>query len=124
MSILSFEDITKLINAGKPKWVKEACEYHEKLDVHVNGDDVDEYLERINNYENPRQYELRKKFATSNKFVFENLLRPIDKIFSAKGGNRTYLTSTKQKDILLKTKLADIQYGYSISDWIQKIQTA
>lgn len=122
MTILSIEDIANIINAGKPEWVKEACEYRTKLNVHINGDDVDEYLESINHYENARQYELRKKFATSNKYVFENLLRPIDKIFSAKGGNKTYLASTTKQQLTLKDKLSNIESGYSIQDWIQKIQ--
>jgi len=122
MSVLSFEDIKTLINQGKPKWIKEACVQHETLNVHINGDDVVEYLAKVGHYENERQYQLRKDFATSNKFVFENLLRPVDKIFSAKGGNRTYSASTKSKEQQLKTKLSDVEYGYSITDWIQKIQ--
>lgn len=122
MAVLSIEDIKVLIKKGQPHWIKEACEDHRKLDVHINGEDVAEYLESVNNYENARQYELRKKFATSNKFVFENLLRPIDKIFSAKGGNKTISASTKSKEQLLKGKISEIQYGYSVTDWIQKIQ--
>jgi len=122
MAVLSIEDIKVLIKKGKPEWIKEACEDHKKLNVHINGDDVAEYLESVNNYENARQYDLRKKFATSNKFVFENLLRPIDKIFSAKGGNKTVSASTKSKEQLLKDKISEIQYGYSVTDWIQKIQ--
>ena len=122
MSVLTLDQIAKLIKQGRPKWVKEAQEYRHKLHVHIDGDDVAEYLNQVAHYENERQYQLRKNFVTSNKFVFENLLRPVDKIFSAKGGNKTYATSTTAKENLLKSKIAEIESGYSVTDWIQKIQ--
>lgn len=122
MSVLQFSEIEQLIKAGRPDWIKQAQKESTVLNVHVNGVGVAEYLNRVNHYENPRQYQLRKDFATSNKYVFENILRPVDKVFSAKGGNKIYKTSTDSKQKQLSKVLSNIDYGYSISDWIQKVQ--
>lgn len=121
--VLTEDQIKELIRAGEPKWIDEARKQHEKLEVHINGCDVAEYLQSINHYENARQYELRKTFATSNKYVFANLLRPVDKIFSAKGGNKTVSASTRAKEEKLKGYLSEVSPGYSITDWIQKVQS-
>lgn len=122
MSLLTIEDIQEIIDAGRPDWIKLAEKKWTTLNVHINGIGTAEYLDRVTHYENTRQFQLRRDFATSNKFVFENLLRPVDKIFSAKGGNRVYEASTNEKEKLLKDKLSNISEGYSITTWIQKIQ--
>lgn len=122
MSVLTLVQIEEIINAGCPEWVKNARKEAKRLNVHINGVGVADYLNQVNHYENERQYQLRKDFATSNKYVFENILRPVDKVFSAKGGNKLYNTSTDQKKKLLTSKLSNIDYGYSITDWISKIQ--
>jgi len=123
MAKLSFEQIKDIIEAGTPKWVKSLRSYTKKLQVHINGIGTAEYLNHIEGYENSTQYSLRKDFATSNKFVFTNLLRPVDKVFSASGGSTIIKTKTETSEKLLSVKLADVSGGVSLKKWIQKIQS-
>jgi hypothetical protein len=123
MSKLTFEEIKIIIESGTPDWVKLARTETKKLQVHVNGIGTAEYLNHITGYENSRQFQLRKQYATSNKFVFENLLRPVDKVFSATGGGTIIKTKTETSQKTLDAKLDNITGGYSIRKWIENIQS-
>ena len=116
--MLSLDQVKDIIKAGQPKWIKCACKEAEKYEVHFNGDDVEEYLRPLEGWENPQQEKSRKELVTSNRFLFENLTRPIDKVFSATGGNNVY---PKKKEKIIKA-IGNIRHGYSIKKWIQNIQ--
>jgi hypothetical protein len=123
MAVLSFDEITKIINQPDPKWVEAARNNTKKLQVHINGLNVAQYLNQIDNYENNRQFELRQKFATSNKFIFENLLRPVDKVFSASGGGVILKTKTEQSEKTVNEKIQNFAGGYSLRKWIETTQS-
>jgi hypothetical protein len=123
MSTLTFEEIRDIIEAGEPDWIKRAKKYTKKLDVHINGIGTADYLDHVQGFENSAQYSLRKKYATSNKFVFENLLRPVDKVFNAAGGSTTIKTKTDFSDKTLATKIDEVFKGMSIRKWIEQIQS-
>lgn len=124
MASLTFEEITKIIDLGTPEWVKVARKYTRKLQVHINGIGTAEYLDKIVGFENDRQFHLRKKYATSNKFVFENLLRPVDKVFSANGGSVDILTKTEVSKKTIDAKLSSLSGGTPVRKWIQNIQSS
>ena len=65
----------------------------------------------------------RDKFAISNKFITDRLLRPTDSVFSAKGGFSRYLfkSENESKETEFKGKLKDIYSGYSLSQYIHRI---
>ncbi len=65
----------------------EAVIYSNSLIVHTKGIGLQKLLARVNGYENTTQYDLRKKFAISNKYVTSKLLRPVDNIWKSKGGS-------------------------------------
>ncbi len=79
----TLDEIIDIIKIGRPKWVSKAIKEHERLEVHFNGEHTDKYLSHIENIENAKQLELRKKFLTTNRHAFHMLSRPSDKIFSA-----------------------------------------
>jgi hypothetical protein len=116
--MLSVEQVVELIKSGRPDWIKQAETECKKYCVHINGDGVSDYLTPLKGWENEQQKEARKELVTSNRFLFENLCRPIDKVFSATGGNNVY---TKRGDKILKA-IANIRHGYSLKRWIQNIQ--
>lgn len=116
--MLSIDQVKELIKAGRPKWIQSAEKDCKKYCVHINGDDVDEYLMPLDGWENSQQAKARKELVTSNRFLFENLTRPIDKVFTATGGNNVY---PKNKDKIIKA-IGNIRHGYSIKKWIQNIQ--
>lgn len=123
MATLQFEEIKQIIKAGEPDWIKQAKKYTKRLDVHINGNGTAEYLDRIQGFENSAQYVLRQRYATSNKFVFENLLRPVDKVFSATGGSDTVQTKTEPSEKLIAQKLDQTTNGVSLRRWIEQIQS-
>jgi len=121
--VKTLEEIRDIINIGTPDWIKTARKESIKLQVHINGIGTAEYLDNIVGYENDRQFQLRKKYATSNKFVFENLLRPVDKVFSASGGSTVISTKTDTSKKLLTDKLSTTSNGLSIRKWLETIQS-
>jgi len=120
--MLELKEIKDTIEAGQPDWILKAEKEYVKLQVHVNGVGTADYLTPIGGYENANQLALKKKVAMSNRFVTSNLLRPVDKVFSAKGGSRIYKTSGKSSEEKLTTKLNDVRGGYSIRKYIENIQ--
>jgi len=91
--------------------------------VVVNVKNVSGYLNQIEGYENSRQYSLRQKFATSNKFIFEDLLRPVDKVFSANGGSVIIKTKTEQSENIVNEKIQNFNGGYSLRKWLETTQS-
>lgn len=86
------------------------------------GEKFQDYLSKINNYENDEQYQLRKKFAESNASLVENLLRPLDNIFSAKGGVRSFELDAKS-DSDFRDKLNNVRSGMSMVDFMRDVFT-
>ena len=117
------EDITKIILSDEPGWISEVKKYTKVLNVHINGKNVAEHLNQIEIYENPTQFELRKKFATSNKNTFSNLLRPVDKVFHANGGSRIVKTKTETSEKKLKEKIKNLTKGYSVRKFVSNLQS-
>ena len=110
---------------NKNPLIEWAVAYSRSLRLHVNGDKnlLDSFLKRINSYENERQFEARQKHAISNKFITEELLRPVDNAFSAKGGSKNYIFSSGQdkKEIQFVEKLMNVKNGLSLSEFIENI---
>jgi len=120
--ILTDVELKELVLSKEPEWITEVKETTKKLAVHVNGDGTQEYLKQINDYENDDQFTLRKKLATSNKSITSNLLRPVDKVFSAKGGSRLLNLNQTSKNKKLTEALSNVRHGLNIRKWIQNIQ--
>lgn len=116
--MLSIEQVKEIIKAGRPDWLIKSCKEHEALECHINGENVAEHLKPLKGWENKQQEESRKQLATSNRHIFENLARPIDKVFSATGGNNVY---PQGKDKIIKA-IGNVRHGYSIKKWIQNVQ--
>lgn len=107
--------IIKQPNKDRLKKVKD---YTDKALMHVKGVDLDKYIEKINQFEPQDQIAIRKKYAVSNKDLFSRLLRPIDKVFAAKGGSIYYNLPDSQAEEL-KDYCTDISFGYSLRKWLQ-----
>lgn len=121
--ILETDEIKALIKKDKPDYIQEAQEKQKILNVHVNNRGTVEYLDKIENYENEAQYTLRKKYAIGNKFLTNNILRPVDKVFSAKGGSRVIQIEGEESEKTFKKQLNDVRFGMPIRRWIQNIQS-
>ena len=121
--MLTPEFVEAVYNSELDERIECARKMNNKLLLHVEGIGLDDYLERIIQYENDLQFQARKKHAISNKFVTEELLRPIDNIFNAKGGSKQYQFKTNQEnnDIALREYLSNVKNGQSLSEYIETI---
>lgn len=119
---LDIDQIIQIIKTECPEHIKKAKKKQVVLDVHINGNNVDKYLKQIEGHENQTQYELRKKLATSNKYLFANLLRPVDKVFSARGGSKTFSIEGEKSEELFKEQIQDVRYGMGARKYLQMVQ--
>jgi hypothetical protein len=119
--ILSTSQIAELID--KPfseDFIKQARKYADHLSLHITGNGLDKYFEQIKSYENDDQLKLRQKYARSNKNLFSELLRPLDKVFTARGGAKYYNLSDNS-EMEFKNLLSDVRSGMSIEKWSQNV---
>jgi hypothetical protein len=118
--MVSQQQVLEALKHSNPK-IEYARDMSIKLRLHVDGVGVTEYLERINNYENAQQYEAREKHAISNKFLTEELLRPTDNVFSAKGGSKSYKfkSGTKSSMEVFLQRLVNVNAGMSLSEFME-----
>ena len=118
--MLTQEFVKSIVSVPLDPRIKAARDMSDKLRLHVDGIGLDEYLERINGYENEFQHAARQKHAISNKFLTEQLLRPVDNAFDARGGSRNYKFKSKGKEDDLINKLVEIKANASLSEYIEQ----
>ena len=118
--MLSFEEVKVIVSTPLDPCIKAARSMSDKLRLHIDGIGLDDYLARINNYENEAQFEARAKHAISNKFLTEELLRPVDNAFQARGGSRNYKFKTSDKEDSLIDKLVNVKANASLSEYIEQ----
>ena len=117
--MLQPEEVIELIEQGVSQKISDARDYSDVINMHVTGKDVKEYTEELNNHESVKQKALREKLLKSNRSLFSFLTRPLDKIFTAKGGSVNYNLTESQVDIL-KEGVSDISNGLSIKEYLKK----
>jgi len=121
--VLTKKIVQEIYNGELDPRISYAREMNDKLIMHTQGRGMQEFLSRINNYENAAQHEARVKHAISNKYTVEELLRNVDNAFQAKGGSKNYKFTTDQesKEKELIDKLVNIKDNYSLSQYIESV---
>ena len=128
--MLTLDEVKKVINAPEKPLIKWAREMNDKLLLHVEGVGLQDFLARINNYENEEQFKAREKHAISNKFITEELLRPTDNAFNARGGSNNYKFKTNKersevelRQIFSNIKRSESLYAYMEYGWFNRFIT-
>lgn len=119
--ILSEEQIREIIISNPNKaLIEKGRQYNKRLCTHFYGEDLRDYemMATIDGYEKPSLRELRIKYARSNRDLFTRISRPVDKVFSAKGGS-TYYNLADAQEKRARQLASDIKSGYSIKAWIE-----
>lgn len=98
--------------------VSDGCKYNKLLKMHLYGIELDSNIETLEGYESQELRNVRAKYSRSNKDLFSRLGRPIDKVFSAKGGSVYYNLSDAQ-DKKARSLSQDVRNGYSIRKWVE-----
>ena len=118
---LSETRIKQIIKGEVDSWIITARADAKLLRLHYYGTGLDEWLEKVEDLESENQINLRRRFAISNTFLNENLLRPLDNIFKAKGGSEKIDLPTEALTKTFKEGLKDIKAGLSNKQYIKEI---
>ena len=99
--------------------VKDIQNYTEKMAMHNTGKNFDKYIERMDYYEVAALSKLREMYAPTNKDTCARLHRPLDKIYTAKGGSATYYLPENLKPKFFEI-LKDVKDGESVREWCSR----
>ena len=118
--ILTIEQISEILKENPNKNMMDlAKERNRRLSVHLYGTGMRAYMGQINSFENEDQYAVRERYARSNRDIMSRITRPIDKVFSAKGGS-TYYNLPDNKEQEFRSRLLNAENGLSLRKWIEQ----
>jgi hypothetical protein len=119
--MLSPAQLKLIIQSETPADIKAMRADFTSYIIHVFGTGTDDYLAKINEYENDKQHKLRQNHAIKNPWVIEELVRPIDNIWQAKGGNETYTFTGEDQSEKFKELLKNVRDGMSMQSFMKDI---
>jgi hypothetical protein len=119
--IVAERDILKISVEPEDSWIIEAREDTRVLKVHYHGEGVAEHLRKIDGLEGDSDYNIRKRYAISNKWLLEGLLRPFDNIFSAKGKTIDIDIPSESVRAAFGKTLEDVKGGLGISEYLKQV---
>lgn len=121
--ILDHKQITDIIvhNPNKSLVAKGAA-YNKTMRRHMYGKDLESHLSTIEGYEKEALKKLRVKYTKSNMDLFSRLGRPVDKVYTARGGSVYLNLSDAQKQKALSVSM-DVRDGYSVRKWVEQFWT-
>lgn len=116
---LSKADIKRILveNPTKAIW-SDAAKDCAKLQMHILGIGLAGYIKKIDQHENEKTFKLRQKYGKTNRDLFARMLRPIDNIWSGRGGGVFYNTSKSHED-QLRQMVGDVTQGYQVREWVR-----
>lgn len=118
--ILTLPDIVDVLKTNPGAvMLREAREYNKRLRLHMYGEGMEEELANIKGFERDHVADLRRKYAKSNKDLFTRLSRPLDKIFTAKGGS-VYLNLPDQQSSRAAALAQSLPGDLSVRQWVQR----
>jgi hypothetical protein len=125
--VLSDNEIKQLIRDPKNKvLIDYLISMKKENELHLTGHGLNEFLTTVDGVEDKDYINVKKKLAnTITVKAFEKVLRPKDKIASAKGGTVIYefgSDNDKTKETFIKEIIKNLDFrGYGLSDFITQI---
>ena len=118
--VLSVPKVEEIIRKGVDAKISLARKNAKKLNMHVTGKGAKDFLEFLDDYETNAQKALREKLLKTNSSLFSFILRPTDKIFTAKGGSVNYNVESSKID-KIKSGVNSIADGLDIKKYLKKV---
>jgi hypothetical protein len=117
--ILDLASITEILRENPSRVrIEKGREYSRKLRRHIYGEKLQTHLETIDGFERESLKAVRAKYTKSNKDLFSRLARPLDKVFSARGGS-TYYNLSEGGEAKARVLSQNVRDGHSIRKWIE-----
>lgn len=110
----------RIVNPKKKELIESARNYADKINMHVTGNGLDKHFERLTDTEDTNTFKLREKYARSNKPFITSLLRPLDKVYTAKGFAKYYNLS-EASDKKFSEILSNVRSNQSLQDWCSTV---
>jgi hypothetical protein len=118
--MLTNSQIKDKINEGAGENIKEMRKQSEILSLHYFGKDKDKHIKRFEGLENTKEHETRRDLTISNSFLVNEVLRPTDNIWTAKGGSEDIkITESLEKEFMLS--LTNVSHGLSLKEYVEQI---
>ena len=101
----NYEQVLDIIKTRPNKdKIERAKKQRKKLMLHVYGTKLQDNIQQVDGFETSEKFAIRKKYALSNKDIFERILGDEDQVFTTRGGSTTYgmdaeLTTKMNRDI-------------------------
>jgi hypothetical protein len=108
-----------ILNNPNRRLILAGVEYNKTLRLHLYGSGLADNLSKIEDFERKALHDLRTKYSKSNKDLFSRLGRPIDKVFSAKGG-KVHYNLPKEQETRASAMAQSVTKRISIKEWIEK----
>lgn len=118
MITITQDEVLAILEAPQRQVICDMQTEHAKLVMHIHGVGVAEYLTKIDGLEDDKKRLLRKKYARSNKDLFADIFRPVDKVFNSQGGSKHYDfgSNEKNKEAFIDA-ISNIVDNYSLTQW-------
>lgn len=87
----------------------------------VTGKDAKTYLPDLPQYERDELKVERLKMMLSNVDLLSRVLKPRNRIFSAKGGVEHFIITSQNDEKLFRELIENITHGLSLKSWIQQV---
>lgn len=119
MATLSNADIKEIIEKNPNKeLVQFGRSQRARARLHLYGVGMDSYLTSIEGFEKPFMHALRLKFAPPNKDMFARVDKPIDKVFTARGGSSYYNLGPEGNQQAADLE-ASVRNGIPVKKWLE-----
>lgn len=117
--ILNSEQIADiLVKRPNRSWLNKCREYAEHARMHMTGEGKAKAIKKLDYFEDDRLLVLRQLYSPANVDFYGRLHRPIDKIWSAKGGSINY-SLPESKKAKMNELVSDVYYGLSLKEWLR-----
>ncbi len=100
--------------------LKAAREMSAMLTMYVTGEGLKEKIEQLPYFEKDELAKIRRKLTRTTRDLFDRLLQPLEKVFTAKGGVVNYNLSTEQEGKFAKL-MSNVRKGMSMEEWVQYV---
>lgn len=122
MATLTNDEVLKRI--VKPKYgdeIRHLQDEFKELRSYITGKDAKNYLPPIPQFEREELRHERLKMMLSNVDLLGRVLKPRNRIFSAKGGVEHFIIEDQAKERRFRNYIDNIAHGLSLKSWIQSI---
>lgn len=119
--ILDEQYILDILN-NRPNYerIKAACEQYDKLYMHYTGVGVENYIDDLEEFMREGSKDTLVKLAKSNRALLHRVMRPRDKIYTAKGGLQQ-INLPEEVQTEFDGFMAKIADGLSLPEWIRNV---